>query len=234
MNIDDVKNVPVGSKPLAEIFKLQRGLIETYRTGIDKGLPTEIPVNLHWSNHQSCLKDFAWRITEELGEALEARWLHSDIPSHYDEEIIDALHFLVEFTILAGIDERELVDLATREHPVETQDVDGLVILYVEALIKPMFRETYPKMDPKRDYKNLALVVGIFVEALATTCNTLKNKPWKQTQMMTDIDYFKKKLAEAWIRFIQICIVSGITELDLYRLYFKKQEVNKFRQRSNY
>ncbi len=234
MNINDIKWAPDDSSDhLAQIFGRQRELIEKYLSDhIDKGLPAQIPISLHDSAGQLVLKDFAWRITEELGEALEARVAHADLPDHYDEEISDAFHFLIEFTILAGITEVDLINLFDTDKSYVGED--GLTILYIIALVQPLYRQTYPRVDSKRDYKNLATAVGIFVEALATTCNTLKNKPWKQTQMITDIDYFRKNLATAWIRFIQLCIISNISERFLYELYFKKSEVNKFRQRSNY
>jgi hypothetical protein len=189
--------------------------MEKYSTIEPHPFGDQIPVNLHGSYGQSRLKDFAWRITEELGEALEAARIHPEITSHYDEELSDALHFLVEFTILAGLNENDIKSSYS-------SSVDGLSILYEAAKDYP-----HPEGGPWA-------WVGLVVEALATTCNTLKNKPWKTTQMVTDVDYFRKKLLETWLRFIQLCILSNISEEYLYSLYFKKSEVNKFRQRSNY
>jgi hypothetical protein len=52
--------------------------------------------------------------------------------------------------------------------------------------------------------------------------------------MMTDVDYFTQKVVQVWFRFAELCQRSGIDSQKLFNLYFRKSEVNKFRQRSNY
>ena len=71
-------------------------------------------------------------------------------------------------------------------------------------------------------------------EELGEAMNCLKNKPWKQTEMLTDVDHYKEELADAFHFFIELCIISGISSEELFLLYFKKSEVNLFRQRSKY
>jgi hypothetical protein len=72
------------------------------------------------------------------------------------------------------------------------------------------------------------------VEELSEATNCLKNKPWKTTPVLTDTDHFYEEIADAFHFFIRFCIESGIDAEALYKLYFKKSEVNKFRQGSNY
>jgi len=62
----------------------------------------------------------------------------------------------------------------------------------------------------------------------------LKNKPWKQTMVETDVDHFREEVADALHFFIEGCILAGITAEDLFSLYMRKSKVNKFRQRSKY
>jgi len=69
---------------------------------------------------------------------------------------------------------------------------------------------------------------------LAEAADCMKNKPWKQTMMETDVTHMKEEMADAFHFFIQTCILMGIDAEELYNLYFKKSEVNKFRQRSQY
>lgn len=72
------------------------------------------------------------------------------------------------------------------------------------------------------------------IEELSEATNCLKNKPWKTTHVLTDRDHFFEEVADFWhftVRFSQLC---GLTAEDIYKLYFKKSEVNKFRQASNY
>jgi hypothetical protein len=72
------------------------------------------------------------------------------------------------------------------------------------------------------------------VEELFEAMNCLKNKAWKQCMMETDIDHYQEELVDALHFFIELLIQSGFTPEKLFDIYFKKSEVNKFRQRSNY
>ena len=65
-------------------------------------------------------------------------------------------------------------------------------------------------------------------------CNTLKNKPWKQSHMKTDIEAFRGKLGEVWEIYICLLKSSLHSSEEIADIYLKKSQVNKFRQRSNY
>ena len=71
-------------------------------------------------------------------------------------------------------------------------------------------------------------------EEIGEAMNCLKNKPWKQTQMLTDRPKFKKYIQEAYSRLLGIFFTAGYKMEDIYILYFKKNAVNQFRQRSKY
>lgn len=71
-------------------------------------------------------------------------------------------------------------------------------------------------------------------EEIGEAMNCLKNKPWKQTQMLTDEVHYIEELVDAFHFFVELCILSGLSAEDLFRMYFSKSEVNKFRQRSQY
>lgn len=71
-------------------------------------------------------------------------------------------------------------------------------------------------------------------EELGEAMSCLKNKPWKQTHMETDVDHYQEEIADAFHFFIELCILSGIGPDDLFNLYMKKNHVNQFRQRSKY
>jgi hypothetical protein len=62
----------------------------------------------------------------------------------------------------------------------------------------------------------------------------LKNKPWKQSRIPTDVDHYKEEIADAFHFFVRWCIIVGMTAEDLYNEYFHKSEINKNRQRNNY
>lgn len=76
------------------------------------------------------------------------------------------------------------------------------------------------------------------VEELSEATNCLKNKPWKQSQVLTDQQHFLEELADYLHFSIRIFIyLAGDPDKAaemMYRLYFKKSEVNKFRQETAY
>jgi hypothetical protein len=214
MNINDVgelKELP--DDMLGFIFAEQRKLMETYeKIEADNGLLTtsDIPVDLHDKMGQARLKDFAWRCTEEIAEALEA-WDGNDI-IHAKEEIADALHFLVEFTILAGVVPEDL-DKVSSGSFTSRWDQFGKI------------KNNIPIEDTLR----------VFISHLGCTCNYLKNKPWKVSHMLTDVDAFKSGLLDTWVDFGFLAITFGIKSFEeMFQLYFRKSQVNEFRQRSNY
>jgi hypothetical protein len=72
------------------------------------------------------------------------------------------------------------------------------------------------------------------IEELMEAMNCLKNKPWKQSEVLTDRTHFYEEIADALHFFIELCITSGMDAEDLAMMYLKKAQVNEFRQRSNY
>lgn len=71
-------------------------------------------------------------------------------------------------------------------------------------------------------------------EELGEAMNCLKNKPWKQSFIATDIEHFEEEIADALHFFVELCLTAGIDAEKLFRLYFLKHAVNQFRQESKY
>ena len=71
-------------------------------------------------------------------------------------------------------------------------------------------------------------------DELSEASHTLKNSPWKKSHVLTDETHFMEEVADSFHFFIELCIAVGLSSEDLYKLYFKKSEVNIFRQESNY
>src|SRR6266550_4839551 len=69
-------------------------------------------------------------------------------------------------------------------------------------------------------------------EELGEAANTLKNKPWKITHMVTDEVHFREELIDALHFFIEMMILAGFDEESMVVCYLNKAEVNSFRQRS--
>ena len=64
--------------------------------------------------------------------------------------------------------------------------------------------------------------------------NFLKNKPWKQSQMMTDEIRFQAEIVKGFIKMMGAFSMIDITPENLFHIYFKKNRANAFRIRSNY
>ena len=217
MNINHAREEKVEGDLLQAIFNRQKSLMGKYhdielRSGL---LQTEdCPVNLDDKRGQARIKDFSWRVTEELGEALDAR-ANSD---HYQEELIDGLHFLTELTVLAGKD-------------YDTILPEGIFTYHEDHLWNFVENAKENILEYGRD---LDFWVTQFIEQLAMMCNCLKNKPWKQSMMKTDQEAFYSRLAEVWVLYITLLVVSGMDAYTIAITYLKKSQVNKFRIRSNY
>lgn len=188
------------------IFARQCALMEKYKE--IEGLPSP-PLSLHHASGQRVLKDFAWRVVEELAESYEA--LHKQIgglelnAEHQREELADALHFLVELLIFAGV------------------SADACVGATEELIAVSFEREE----DATPGYWFATYELGVAM-------NFLKNKPWKQHQMPTDEPRFRAQLLKAFHAHVGLWRALGLTMQDMHNYYFRKSEVNRFRQRSNY
>lgn len=217
MNINHATVEEVTGDKLQAIFTRQKSLMGKYhdielRSGL---LQTEdCPVNLDDKRGQARIKDFSWRVTEELGEALDAK----ATKDHYQEELIDGLHFLTELTILAGKDYHNILPEGTALY--HNDRLEDLVENAKECIA--------------RNGDNLDYWVSKFIENLGMMCNCLKNKPWKQSMMKTDQNAFYGRLAEVWVLYITLLVVSGMDADSIAITYLKKSQVNQFRQRSNY
>ena len=217
MNINHAVEEKIEGDLLKAIFDRQKSLMGKYHDiELKSGLlqTEDCPVNLDDKRGQARIKDFSWRVTEELGEALDAR-TNKD---HYQEELIDGLHFLTELTILAGKDYNTILPI----NPVYDED-------HLRDLVENANEVISRKLNDTLDFW-----VSRFIEQLAMMCNCLKNKPWKQSMMKTDREAFYNRLAEVWVCYITILVVSGMGAEDIANVYLKKSQVNIFRQRSNY
>lgn len=216
MNITHAVNEEVVGDKLKAIFQRQKELMDKYhdiekRSGL---LQTEdCPVNLDDKRGQARIKDFSWRITEELGEALDA----INDEEHFLEELIDGLHFLTELTILAGMTPEQIV----KYNELSSQDMLAMLTISEGRDVESNNKVTLEER------------VIILVRELGMMCNCLKNKPWKQTNMITDRNVFYKRLQNVWYAYIGI-LSMYMTSDEIANVYLKKSQVNKFRQRSGY
>lgn len=162
---------------------------------------------------QARIKDFCWRVTEELGEMINAT-----TDPHFLEEMSDALHFMTELCLMAGITTDEILGRSFHE-------IDRLEVFWRQYMTEygAPLNKNYSPED-----------VLAIISKLALAANCLKLKPWKQTAMLTDQSAFKLHMVGAYLKLLKLARKTGISADGLYRLYYDKSEVNNFRIRSKY
>jgi len=206
MNINDI-NLDRAPDSIAELFEYQQILITKYDQIENEVLGMPItpkpPYNLDNPRVQYRIKDMFWRATEELAEAVECQ------PDrlHVVEEVMDALHFLVEACIIANLGP---------EH--------------VQNCLRDVYNDSVLTNSVGLDATAWNIV---FYLGLAANC--LKNKPHKQTQVPTDKDRFYSLLLDAWDALFKLMFIElRLGPADIYSYYAKKWEVNKWRQDTKY
>lgn len=210
MNINDFDAPDFTPEWLKDIFERQTGLIEKYKD-IEK-MP-DWPLTINSREGQKWIKDFLWRVSEELGESYEALEFASKAGDddekleahhvHQIEELIDALHFLVELVLLVGKDWKWAREQLDREDKLPSiSSAEGA-------------------------YWQVSYYLGMIG-------NTLKNKPWKQTEMPTDEEKFFLNLGNSFRALFNCLAYVGADEKTAYNYYCRKHQVNQFRQRSAY
>lgn len=202
---------------LEEIFNQQLKLIQKFHE-IEKQNGTlqtqDFPVNLHDRFGQARLKDMAWRFTEEISEALEV-YLNEGPREDLKEEFIDGLHFLTEFTINTGYLPSDIV---TGEDKLQGLVNQG----------KLLSSETYYDSEQGTDLTMDRLYMHLMMN-LGMTCNTLRNKPWKQKLTETNSRLFLERLTTVWCLYFAMMTEVGMTSGDIYEGYMSKHKKNQQR-----
>lgn len=217
MNIEDVKDLVVPNNPIEAIFIEQGRLMEKYddierRNGFS--VPHH-PSSLDDKYTQARLKDLFWRVTEEIAEAAEATgedW-HCIAEVFKRDPTGHALHFVEEIA-----DALHFMAEAAITIGFETDAAADLEEGIKQELV---------------DEEAFSMMMTIIVK-MGLAANCLKNKPWKCTHMPTDKGKFIVKHREIWLRFGNLFALLGMDTDDVYRLYMRKNHVNRFRQASNY
>lgn len=174
---------------------------------------------------------------------------------NFNEELADALHFFVETMIVTGMTpdtilhytERNNTTPPNREHNWHWDHYEllGYNNIPLHRIVSPGFLLADSVIEAEKSYlgglylsqrvyDDMAMGLWDITYKLQLARNTLKNKPWKQTHMKTDEDMFFNYMVEAFNSLMRFTRSVGISEEGLYTLYFRKNEVNKFRIRSKY
>lgn len=180
------------------------------------------------------------------------------------EEMADAMHFMIELLIYSNIYPEDIKSYINQKYTKEegngiidlcmsignyfTNSADNEICCGINILNIVKYDEDLPKEIKSQDFRLLKCGVEIgnniyekykpiiwdVTYHLNIARNYLKNKPWKQSQEMTNEEKYQEEIVLAFIYMMGLFYKMGINQEDLYLLYFKKNQVNLFRQKSNY
>ena len=94
--------------------------------------------------------------------------------------------------------------------------------------------ELFGQIDAREVQMRLKDLAWRVTEEISEATNCLKNKPWKQTFVATDVAHFQEEVADALHFFVEFLITAGFTPETIFTMYFRKHAVNQFRQESQY
>ena len=210
MNIDDVKvnTEEFNGDKLIAMFNRQKELMEKYHE-IEKASGVGYGLlkegeSFHLDNQRS--QELCKNFAWRVTEELtESFEAKVNWDRHHQfEELADALHFMLELLLVNNINYNDMMIAS---------DKDKLERLFNIIEAGDYFRPIY---------------------LLGLAMNCLKQKPWKQTHVLTDSTKFRLHLVGAFYAIIGTMKCVGMDAKMCYEYYFKKSEVNKFRQRSQY
>lgn len=158
----------------------------------------------------------------DLEECLEGL----DVPQ--DSGLLERL--MIAGVILLGKSNSSLLDMPLKYKILTPEDFDNNSNKYREVIgYIPGFQEM---SEVSHEMESIMLWEVCY--HLGVARNYLKNKPWKQSGELTDERPFKKEVIFGFIKYMGYLVHMGFTPYTLYSLFWRKNQVNCFRQRSNY
>jgi hypothetical protein len=148
----------------------------------------ELHKGLHWINL-------------ELSEFLGAT------PAERPEELADILHFLIEFTLLLGLDSTIIGEDARYGDRLDT-------------VVEASKNDPFVFGDEETNARFMIL-------ATLQVAEMLKNKPWKQTTVpIKDEHEFKTRIRGMFYWFGAIVRTSGLDADGIFQQFMRKEEIN--------
>ena len=198
---------------LEDIFNSQRELMKKYHP-IEMSLgirhTAECPLDLTTRRGQATARDFCWRITEEITEAVECA-RDKDTCKHPEviEELSDALHFLVELAILSNIAPKDIF-------PGSNED------LLVQGLKQCIWTEGFEQTA----YET--------IHQLGVAANLLKGRAWKLQFDPPNEKQFQIKVIRAFGCLFFMFVEAKCSVKDVHEAYHNKHSINVERAEGGY
>lgn len=264
MDIRDIKGKPsYSSEAMQRMFSLQKTLLDYY-TGIESLPKYPIDINTKSSQVlikdfvSRIVEELgeAWE-SYEIMMSMRNKLLDKEamIPhlQNFNEEVADSLHFWLELLIFSGITPNDLRYRLALEIGEDIKEEDDLLNGWLElgsytlefGLSKPL-PAFWVQKEPSDEfltggralgdgrYQVLKQLLWDITYHLQIARNTLKNKPWKQSSMMTDEALYKDELYKSTLAIFRFLSYAGFTKESIFHIYYKKNMVNQFRIKSKY
>lgn len=206
MNILDYKSDKFNKDTwLNEMYEKQLNVAKKYKD-IER-LPGW-PLSIDAKSSQVVFKDFLYRISEELSESYET--VVDPSTKVFDDK---------------GLELHAVEELADALH------------FYLELLI-------YVGIGPERlnnwykeyEYKEIEIDKAYLMAQfrIGMTGQQCHNKPWKSDMIRTDVKKFVECLRQLFYALLDVFRSQGANDAMIYDRYCRKNQVNQFRQKSNY
>lgn len=172
---------------------------------------------------------------------------------NFNEEISDAIHFFMELLIYSGFNYEHMYKWVSSKLLPSNDILSDLITIGTDmsyneiSLLKSSYGLMVISDDELEDeflrggrkissiyFNKASQMLWDITYKLQIARNTLKNKPWKQTEMMTDESLYEVYVSEAWFLLFKFLSYSGFTAESVYNIYYKKNMVNRFRIKSKY
>lgn len=203
---------------LDEIFIAQNRLMHSLKPIYEHNGFTKkdrFPFSLDSRDSQEEFRLLAWRITEEVHEAIQE--FNIDEVDKYREEVADVMHFFAELAIVCGFSSTQVATGGDASLLLEGAD-------YLELSFQRV--QLYPlKLSMNEAW-------GMFLTVIAQLMMEFRQRPWRTDERPTDPDELLKKFTFAWFAFCTACACTGISARILYHHYFLKQKTNHDRRKA--
>ncbi len=107
----------------------------------------------------------------------------------------------------------------------ELEEVNGSPVLYTEE---------EGDLDNRKVQARLHELFGYMVREMAEGMQELKLKPWKRTEIKTDVPAFISEVGDVFHFFVEFCITAGISADDLAKAYAREHVKNHARVGGTY
>ena len=107
----------------------------------------------------------------------------------------------------------------------ELEEVNGSPVIY---------SEDEGDLDNRKVQARIHELFGYMVREMAEGMQELKLKPWKRTEIPTDVPAFISEIGDVFHFFVEICITAGISADDLAKAYFREHVKNHARVGGDY